>query len=116
MSVAFMKRRRPVQSTSSDRSSAASGMGQENTPPRRAVPKDSSRRNFIASHATARDITDRKPRLEMTPGRDITYLSAPAEVSMGNRWFEIASVDHFWIRRRFEVLQRLAGDLIANAR
>jgi len=52
----------------------------------------------------------------MTPGRDITYLSVPAEVSMGNRWFEIASVDHFWIRRRFEVLQRLAGDLIANAR
>jgi SAM-dependent methyltransferase len=51
----------------------------------------------------------------MTSGREITYLSAPAEVSMGNRWFEIASVDHFWIRRRFEVLRRLAGNLISNA-
>jgi 2-polyprenyl-3-methyl-5-hydroxy-6-metoxy-1,4-benzoquinol methylase len=50
------------------------------------------------------------------PLREITYLSAPAEVSMGNKWFEIASVDHFWIRRRFDVLQRLAGDLISSAK
>jgi len=35
---------------------------------------------------------------------------------MGNRWFEIASIDHFWIRRRFEVLKRLAGNLISNAK
>jgi SAM-dependent methyltransferase len=52
----------------------------------------------------------------MTTKRNIIYLSPPAEVSMGNRWFEIASDDHFWIRRRFHVLQRLAGDLIANAK
>jgi cyclopropane fatty-acyl-phospholipid synthase-like methyltransferase len=52
----------------------------------------------------------------MTSERNITYLSAPAEVSMGNRWFEIAAADHFWIRRRFEVLRKLAGDLIANAK
>ncbi len=37
---------------------------------------------------------------------------------MADRWFEIAAIDHFWIRRRFEVFQRLcsAGGLIAGAR
>jgi SAM-dependent methyltransferase len=52
----------------------------------------------------------------MTSGREIAYLSAPAEVSMGNRWFEVSSVDHFWVRRRFGVLQRLAGELISKAK
>lgn len=35
---------------------------------------------------------------------------------MADRWFEIASLDHFWVRKRFEVLQRLAGGWIAGAR
>jgi SAM-dependent methyltransferase len=35
---------------------------------------------------------------------------------MADRWFEIVAIDHFWIRRRFEVLQRLAGGLVASAR
>jgi SAM-dependent methyltransferase len=35
---------------------------------------------------------------------------------MADRWFEIAAIDHFWIRRRFEVLQRLAGGLVTSAR
>lgn len=48
--------------------------------------------------------------------RNITYLSAPAEVSMGDKWYEIATLDHFWIHRRFDVLLRLAGGPIANAR
>jgi hypothetical protein len=52
---------------------------------------------------------------ETTP-RKIAYLSPPAEVSMADRWFEIASTDHFWVRRRFDVLQRLAGDSIASAK
>jgi SAM-dependent methyltransferase len=52
----------------------------------------------------------------MTSVRGITYLSAPAKVSMADHWFEIASIDHFWIRRRFRVLQHLAGDLISEAR
>jgi SAM-dependent methyltransferase len=52
----------------------------------------------------------------MNSTRAITYLSPPAEVSMADRWFEIATVGHFWIRRRFEVLQRLAGGLVAGAR
>lgn len=30
---------------------------------------------------------------------------------MGDAWFEIASTNHFWIRRRFEVLRRLAPRL-----
>ena len=52
----------------------------------------------------------------MTSAREITYLSAPADVSMADHWFEIASIDHFWIRRRFKVLQRLAGRTILAAR
>lgn len=47
--------------------------------------------------------------------RPVEYLSPAVQVSMADRWFEIASLDHFWIRRRFEVLQRLAGDLIGQA-
>lgn len=50
------------------------------------------------------------------PVRKIEYLSPAAEVSMADRWFEIASLDHFWVRRRFEVLQRLADDLVKSAR
>jgi 2-polyprenyl-3-methyl-5-hydroxy-6-metoxy-1,4-benzoquinol methylase len=48
--------------------------------------------------------------------RAITYLSAPASVSMADRWFEIASIDHFWIRRRFEVLQHLGDNFIPAAK
>src|SRR5260370_36852094 len=48
--------------------------------------------------------------------RNIEYLSAPAAVSMADRWFEIAAIDHFWIRRGFDVLRRLAGGLISGAR
>lgn len=47
--------------------------------------------------------------------RKIEYLSPPTEVRMADHWFEIASIDHFWIRRRFEVLQLLAGGLITGA-
>lgn len=47
--------------------------------------------------------------------RRIEYLSPAAQVSMADSWFELASINHFWIRRRFEVLQRLAGSLIGSA-
>lgn len=40
-------------------------------------------------------------------GREIIYLSPPESVSMGDAWFDIASTGHFWIHRRFEVLQKL---------
>jgi len=32
---------------------------------------------------------------------------------MADRWFEIASTTHFWVRRRFDVLQKLAGKRIS---
>jgi SAM-dependent methyltransferase len=43
----------------------------------------------------------------ITPPR-IEYLSSPEAVSMGDDWYEFASLDHFWMRRRFEVLEKLA--------
>ncbi len=48
--------------------------------------------------------------------RKIEYLSPPAPVSMTDGYFELASLDHFWVRRRFEVFQQLAGNLISGAR
>jgi 2-polyprenyl-3-methyl-5-hydroxy-6-metoxy-1,4-benzoquinol methylase len=57
-----------------------------------------------------------KPSLQKPSEHRIEYLSQSAKVSMADRWFEIASIDHFWVRRRFEVLQRLAGGWIASAR
>lgn len=53
---------------------------------------------------------------ETTTSRKIEYLSAPSAVRMADQWFEIAALDHFWIRRRFDVLRRLAVDLIPTAR
>ncbi len=52
---------------------------------------------------------------EPTREHKIEYLSRPAEVSMADRWFEIASVEHFWIRRRFDVLQQLAPEVLISA-
>lgn len=48
--------------------------------------------------------------------RAIEYLCPPAPVSMAQRWFEIASLDHFWVRRRFAVLQKLMSSKITAAR
>jgi len=48
--------------------------------------------------------------------RRIEYLSPPAKVKMADQWFEVSSTDHFWIRRRFEVFQQLAGQLVAPAK
>jgi SAM-dependent methyltransferase len=47
--------------------------------------------------------------------RNITYTSAPGKVSMTDCWYDLASMDHFWIRRRFKVCQRLADPLIRAA-
>jgi len=44
----------------------------------------------------------------------IEYLSPAAKVSMADQWFEIASTEHFWVRRRFEVLRGLAGGWLAG--
>ncbi len=48
--------------------------------------------------------------------RTVAYLSDSMPVSMGDWWFEIATSDHFWIRRRFEVLRRLADSVVRNSR
>jgi SAM-dependent methyltransferase len=53
---------------------------------------------------------------ETASSRKIEYLSPPAEVSMSDGYFELASLDHFWVRRRFEVFRMLAGGLIVGAR
>lgn len=47
---------------------------------------------------------------------EIVYLTPPKPVSMGDAWFEIASLDHFWMVRRFDVLCRLAGGIIGSSR
>lgn len=46
----------------------------------------------------------------------IEFISPEMEVSMGDTWFEVVHMDHFWIRRRCEILQGLAGAVIADAR
>ena len=50
-----------------------------------------------------------------SPDRSVAYLSASIPVNMGDWWFDVATPDHFWIRRRFQVLQRLADDVLRNS-
>ena len=45
----------------------------------------------------------------------IIYVSAPTQVSMTDWYYDIASLDHFWVRRRFEVLRRLAEGIIRKS-
>ena len=54
--------------------------------------------------------------LQSTPkDHPITYLSSALPVNMGDWWFEIANNDHFWIRRRFEVLTKLADGVVRDS-
>lgn len=39
--------------------------------------------------------------------KTIEYLSKPESVSMGDDWFTSVSIDHFWIKRRFDILFKL---------
>jgi len=75
---------------------------------------DSKTGDFDLS-STANGISSSPKPFEINTTRTLTYLSAPAEVSMANWWFGIATIDHFWIQRRFDVLRRLAGSLIPIA-
>jgi 2-polyprenyl-3-methyl-5-hydroxy-6-metoxy-1,4-benzoquinol methylase len=57
----------------------------------------------------------------MTPGvrtedHRVSYLSQPMPVRMGDWWFDIATTDHFWVRRRFDVMRRLADPVLREAR
>ncbi len=47
--------------------------------------------------------------------REIEYLSPAAEVSMSDGYFQIATTDHFWVSRRFDVLQRIANSVVSGA-
>jgi SAM-dependent methyltransferase len=78
------------------------------------MPSDSKTENFDLS-STSNGISSSAKPFEINTTRMVTYLSSPAEVSMANWWFEIATIDHFWIQRRFNVLRRLAGSLIPIA-
>jgi len=53
-------------------------------------------------------------RFDTSHEHRIEYLSPAAKVSMADQWFEIASTEHFWVRRRFEVLRGLAGGWLAG--
>jgi hypothetical protein len=48
--------------------------------------------------------------------RKIEYLTPPVQVSMSDGYFELASLEHFWVRRRFEVFRKFAGELVPHAR
>jgi SAM-dependent methyltransferase len=39
--------------------------------------------------------------------RDVTILSDPQAVNMADEWFDIANLNHFWTKRRFDVLTAL---------
>jgi len=45
----------------------------------------------------------------------IVYLSRPAPVSMSDWYYGLGGLDHFWTRRRFDVLARIGGKLLSNA-
>ena len=78
------------------------------------MPSDSKTENFDLS-STSNGISSIAKQFEINTTRTLTYLSSPAEVSMANWWFGIATIDHFWIQRRFDVFRRLAGTLIPSA-
>lgn len=35
---------------------------------------------------------------------------------MGDQWFAVSPLDHFWVQRRFEAFQELAGSFLRNSR
>lgn len=47
--------------------------------------------------------------------REIEYLSPAAEVSMSDGYFQIATTNHFWVSRRFDVLQQIANGVVSGA-
>src|SRR5712692_1505539 len=46
----------------------------------------------------------------------IRYLTPPQPVSMADQWYDVSSVNHFWVQRRFDVLERITGPVIRSAR
>jgi SAM-dependent methyltransferase len=52
---------------------------------------------------------------ETVPSR-VIFKSRPLTGIMAEPYFDLATPRHFWCRRRFEVLQKLAGDRLRTAR
>src|SRR5262249_54240871 len=46
----------------------------------------------------------------------IIFLSPPAPVSMSDCYYDVVGLDHFFIRRRLDVLIRLGNSLFRSAR
>jgi SAM-dependent methyltransferase len=42
---------------------------------------------------------------------EVVYLSPPTPVHMAEEWFKVANERHFWIKRRFDVLRKIGGDI-----
>ncbi len=66
---------------------------------------------FLLSFLTPREFKGTGMDLQ---AHEFTYLSAAAPVNMGDWWFDIATLDHFWIRRRFDVMKSLADPLVRS--
>lgn len=47
--------------------------------------------------------------------RTVAYLSPSLPVNMGDWWFDVATCNHFWIRRRFEVMRKLADSVLRSS-
>jgi len=45
----------------------------------------------------------------------VIFKSTPLQGIMAPEYFELANADHFWCRRRFEVLKLLGGDILRSA-
>ncbi len=50
----------------------------------------------------------------MTEAGRYETLSSARTVNMGDEWFDVANVDHFWIKRRLDVLIALCGSLLRD--
>jgi SAM-dependent methyltransferase len=49
------------------------------------------------------------------PAAGITFLSQPAPVHMADSWYEFSRPDHFWVKRRFEVMHRIIRGLVQGS-
>ena len=49
-------------------------------------------------------------------GSHVIFKSKPLTGIMADRYFDLATPSHFWCRRRFDVLQKLAGDRLRSAK
>lgn len=51
-----------------------------------------------------------QPAFASSEPRSINIISAPMSVQMADEWYDIADLNHFWIRRRFDVCRKLLRD------